>query len=163
MSNYITMALAAINHLNKTALYADDRSIPGLYHVELDKDLPKEKWASAALDMFHSRVPVKHLDDFAFVAFDPETGIVLPQDPDHEDYSCSDCGGDVDQMGSHRLRVYEVVVDVEANDGSMANLGTVEIVTTSKEKAKELALKALWDARLDAAGCRAHVAVAIHV
>lgn len=161
MSNYITMALAAINHLNKTALYADDRSVPGLYHVELDKDLPKEKWASAALDMFHSRVPVKHLDDFAFVVFNPETGIVLSQDPDHEDYSCSDCGGDVDLMGSYRLREYKVTVRVKANDGSIADLSTEQIVAASKEKAKELAIKAVWDDRLVAAGCRPLVTVEI--
>lgn len=164
MSNYITVALAAINHLNKPALHADDRSIPGLYHVELDDDLPKEKWASAALDIYHSLVPVKNLDDFAFVVFEPDTGIVLPQDPDHEDYSYSDRGGDVDLMdGRLRLREYEVTVQVVANDGSLASLSKVLIVSTSMAKAKELALKALWDARLDAAGCRPRVTVEIQV
>lgn len=161
MSNYITLALAAINQLNKTALYADDRSVPGLYYVELDKDLPKEKWASAVLDMFHSRVPVKHLDDFTFVVFNPETGIVLSPDPEHEDYSCSNCGGGVDQMGSDRLRVYKVTVRVKANDGSIADLSTEQIVASSKAKAKELAIKAVWDDRLDAAGCSALVTVEI--
>lgn len=164
MTKNAIVALAAINLLNKTALYADDRLVPGLYHVELDKELPKDKWASAALDMFHSRVPVKHLDDFSFVVFDPETGIVLPQDPDHEDYSYSDRGGDVDLMdGRLRLREYEVTVQVVANDGSLASLSKVLIVSTSMAKAKELALKALWDARLDAAGCRPRVTVEIQV
>lgn len=43
-----------------------DTEIPGLYLLELDSDLDPKDYANAALDVFHSNVAVKMLDDFSF-------------------------------------------------------------------------------------------------
>lgn len=70
-------------------LHPDDISVPGTYEVQLDENLSEEDSASAALDGFHSTVPVKNLDDFDFTVMTAD-GRVVEESPDSEGYSLTD-------------------------------------------------------------------------
>lgn len=65
----------------------DDRDVPGIYAVRVDAALPAHQMASAALDAFHSTVPVDELERFSLrVTLD---GRDLDEDPAHDSYSLS--------------------------------------------------------------------------
>lgn len=49
--------------------HALDADIAGDYLLELDGSLDPKDHANAALDVFHSNMPVKVLDDFSFSVF----------------------------------------------------------------------------------------------
>lgn len=82
-----------------TASDAEDAHVAGTYLIRLDTRLPRKKWASAALDVFHESVAIGVLDDYEFTVRERETNAALEQDPLHEDYSLSargDFGGQVE-------------------------------------------------------------------
>lgn len=51
---------------------SEDEAVAGEYSVEVNSDLPDDKAASVALDIFHSNIAVDVLDDFEFVVKDGE-------------------------------------------------------------------------------------------
>lgn len=69
----------------------EDAGVAGEYILEIDDDINPKQLANAALDVFHSTVPVKMLDDFDFMVLDVN-GNELELDDECEDYSLSDSG-----------------------------------------------------------------------
>jgi hypothetical protein len=68
-------------------LEPEDRDIAGTYAVQVADDVPLTQVASAALDGFHDHVAVGMLDDFLFTVHDADTGALLGETVDHDDYS----------------------------------------------------------------------------
>ena len=66
-------------------LAPEDRAVPGRYLARVDLKLSDADAASAALDGFHSEVPVAVLDDFEFSVFDGERE--LEPNPAREGYA----------------------------------------------------------------------------
>ena len=64
---------------------------PDRYPVYVPNDEPAETQAGIALDVFHSTIPIKDLDDYIFTVED-ENGDRLPEDPFYESYSRSNDG-----------------------------------------------------------------------
>lgn len=76
---------------NPAELRADDRNIEGIYQVELSDDTPADGLANAALDGFHSRIPVRMLEDFRFTVLtsaEPDAEIIAQTDA-YEGYALS--------------------------------------------------------------------------
>ncbi len=67
-----------------------DKHVSGVYHIALPLTLDNVS-AGAALDVFHSSVPVKSLEDFSFTVFD-RSGQELTEPDDYESYSHSSSG-----------------------------------------------------------------------
>ena len=80
--------------------HAADIDVAGEYAVTIidDGKLTDGQAACAALDSFHTKIPVKVLDDFEFIVVDPETGKVMDQDPDQEAYSLADMAAVVERL-----------------------------------------------------------------
>lgn len=68
-----------------------DQDVAGRYRVALKPGIPDAHLASAALDVFHSDVPVDTLDDFSFEVTDLG-GKALAQDDTAKQYQYVDCG-----------------------------------------------------------------------
>lgn len=62
---------------------ANDFDVSGVYLMEVDDTVPAHKIADAALDAFHSAVPISATQDFGFVV--TRHNEVLAQDPNHID------------------------------------------------------------------------------
>lgn len=88
-------------------LHADDvESVPGRVDIKIDASVDRNLWADVALDVFHSSIPVKVLDDFEFsVVLD---GRELEPVDNHETYSMDGRG---------------VIVEVFDMDGSVVPPG----------------------------------------
>lgn len=71
-------------------LHFDDQQLGSLYRVTLNDEV-SEDIADVALDVFHSSVAVKELDNFTFEVKD-ENGTDLSLNDDYESYSKSDLG-----------------------------------------------------------------------
>lgn len=56
-----------------------DEDVAGDYLLDLDGSLDPKDHANAALDVFHSNIPVKVLDDFSFSVFAAD-GVQLDDD-----------------------------------------------------------------------------------
>lgn len=69
----------------KDNLHKDDLEIGSIYRVVLD-DTVTENIADTALDIFHSNVPIKQLDDFDFLVKD-EMGNILDENAEYDCYS----------------------------------------------------------------------------
>jgi hypothetical protein len=73
-----------------------DVGVEGHYEIQLPDDIEEAHLANAALDSFHSQVPVKNLDDFTFVVEDLE-GNTLEPDDDVPEYHYAHVG-EVDKV-----------------------------------------------------------------
>ena len=56
--------------IHALGLCSEDRNVPGMYAVTLRDDTTPLTWVDAALDGFHSHVPVSVLEDFEFTVHD---------------------------------------------------------------------------------------------
>jgi hypothetical protein len=72
-------------------LQSDDTDIEGNYTIRLKDEVPRELWASAALDIFHSNIPVAELDCFEF-SVETVDGEPLLEEEDVKPYSLSNQG-----------------------------------------------------------------------
>lgn len=72
-------------------LHEDDQVCPGRYTLSINDDVPTEHLGNAALDVFHSNIAIKQLDDFQFVVSNHQNLPVESSD-DVEDYVYSDDG-----------------------------------------------------------------------
>jgi hypothetical protein len=151
-SVYIDVAIAAVNITSKFA--PDDRHVPGVYSVMVRRDAPPAKVASAAMDLFHAKCPVRVLEDFSFYVFDPRTGQILDEDEDHINGSSLHLVCDLLRIGDRTPRRYSVTVDALGDEGELCRAGEVQIAADNKTEANRKALEIVWDARLDAAGCK---------
>lgn len=149
----IQMALAAVNITPKKELHSDDRHVPAVYSVMIQSGLPASTVAQAALDIFHSRCPVKILDDFQFVVFDPASGRVLFEGDAHDRYTKTHLGNDLQRISDRLPNFYSVQVDAVGDDGDVAELGAVQVASSNQDDARSKALSLLWDTRLDSASC----------
>ena len=131
----------------------EDLHVPGTYLLEVDQDLPAAQRADAALDIFHSRVPVGVLEDFEFDVIDSVTKRVL--DP---------CGGDggtaklasrgyiVTKTGEQPLLVAECEVQGVGDEGDPALCGLVIVAGADQGELRKNAIEAIFDERLRTAG-----------
>lgn len=152
MNNYTDLAIAAIPVVNVDDLDEDDGHVPAVYSVMVKRELSPSDKASAALDVFHSKCGISVLDDFEFYVFDPETGLVLGEGEDHESYSMTSYGRDVERIADVLPGIYSIRIEaVGAHEA--ADLGLVTVAASDEQEANGKALAALWDARLDSASC----------
>jgi hypothetical protein len=155
MADYIDVAVAVIPMVRRKALDAEDRQVPAVYSVMVQKGWSTASMASAALDVFHSECAVAVLDDFAFYVFDPRTGQVLTEADGHESYSKSHLGRDCKRIGDRLPGIYAIAVEAVGDDGMAFPLGTVIVAAANKHDVLRKALALLWDDRLDSASCAA--------
>ncbi|MGI2916409.1 hypothetical protein [Vibrio parahaemolyticus] len=76
--------------VSSDTLHFDDQQLGSLYRVTLNDEV-SEDIADVALDVFHSSIAVKELDNFTFEVKD-ENGTALSLNDDYESYSKSDLG-----------------------------------------------------------------------
>lgn len=149
-SAYTKLAIAAIPV--SIELEPEDDQVAAVYSVMVKKSLSLQDRASAALDVFHSNVPVGCLDDFEFYVFEPTTGVVLDEADDNEAYTKGHLGRDLERIAVELPEIYTVRVEaVGAHE--TADLGMVTVAAASRLDADAKALDHLWDSRLDAASC----------
>ena len=69
----------------------EDQGVAGVYAVDVPDDMPDDRAAGVALDVFHSNVAIDCLDDFEVYATNAQgEGIYEPDD--YEGYSGSNDG-----------------------------------------------------------------------
>lgn len=73
------------------SLHQDDQQLPGQYNIELHPSVDSRVAANAALDVFHSNVPVKVLEHFDIRA-QSESGVLIELADGCEDCSYADLG-----------------------------------------------------------------------
>lgn len=152
MNDYACVAIAAIPVVDMDDLDEDDKHVPGVYSVMVKRELSPSDRASAALDVFHSECGISVLDDFEFYVFDPETGLVLEEGENHDSYSMTGYGRDVERIADELPGIYSIRIEaVGAHE--TADLGLVTVAASSEQEANGKTLTALWDARLDSASC----------
>lgn len=152
-NQFIQIALAAVNVTPKRKLHSDDRHVPAVYSMMIQDGFSSSIVAQAALDLFHSRCPVKILDDFQFVVFSPTSGRVLFEGDSHDRYTKAHLGKDLQRIGDRLPNFYSVQVEAIGDDDDVSELGTVQVVADNQDDARSKALGLLWDARLDSASC----------
>ena len=81
----MTTVMIHVTPNTKDSLHKDDLEIGSVYRVILDDEVT-ENIADTALDVFHSNVPIKQLDDFDFVVKD-EMGNTLDENTEYDSYS----------------------------------------------------------------------------
>lgn len=87
----MSMATVRVQQVDPNAvMHDDDLDVAGEYDVSLSEDVGPGQAADVALDVFHSNVAIKTLDDFVItVLFE---GKEVEGDPEHESYSYSHLG-----------------------------------------------------------------------
>jgi hypothetical protein len=82
--------LKIIATANSLSLNEDDLSVSGEYLIEVPSNISDSVAASIALDVFHSNVPVRNLDDFEFEVY--KNYLPISQASNWVDYSGSELG-----------------------------------------------------------------------
>lgn len=159
MADYIGVAVAAVNLVPVAELGVLDQGVPGVYVMMLPKGLPIATLASAALDVFHSNLPVDNLDDMEFFAFDPETGLVLEEGDDHESYSLSNLGRDFERSSDDILGQYPVKVEALNPDKTVAKESTLVVAACAPWHAIELARALQWKEEFTLQGLQPRIEV----
>jgi len=152
MSDYIEVAIAAINTVAKTKLDEEDRTVPGVYNVLVPKGLSDKTMASIALDAFHEECAVGELDNFEFYVLDPATHRVLEEDEDHESYTKGHLARNLQLICDQAPNVYSASVVALHPDKSEHPVGRVTVVAVNLDVASERALKLLWNSTLSSQG-----------
>lgn len=117
----------------------EDKEVRGLYSVKIHAALGRKKWASAALDVFHSNKSVGTIDEFEFTVIDPVSKTVLEEDPDHESYSLSRSGGDVWRLPAALMgRIYRVTLVEIIDDGSRQFAGEACVLASNRNYARHV-------------------------
>lgn len=150
---YIEVAVAAVPGVTPAELNEEDRLVPGVYSVMVQKHLLPARMAAAALDRFHSTVPVGELEDFSFFVFDPQSGLVLEEDPAREGYADTDLAKDCLRIGDEPPQMFSVQVSAVCQNGEAQVLGTVAVAAPDPVVAHRLGFEALWAADLADRGC----------
>lgn len=146
------IAVAAINRVARNDLDQEDRHAPGVYWLEVPKAAPPALKAAIALDVFHCSRPIGTLDDFAFIVFDPKTGLVMDQGDDYDAYANSHQGHNFQRISDRLPHLYSVSIAVTGKEGAGTTLGSITVVADNKSKAIDSAHALLWNAKLDSAG-----------
>lgn len=68
----------------------EDRELPDIIHILLNGKFYEDDIADAALDVFHTKIPISCLDDFEITVL--HEGIELETNPNHRPYSLSGIG-----------------------------------------------------------------------
>lgn len=76
--------------VQSTALNANDVDVEGEYQITLNESVEGTKIVDVALDVFHSNIPVKVIDDFSYTVFF-EDNVITPN-PEHDAFSLSHLG-----------------------------------------------------------------------
>lgn len=155
MHNAIEVAVAAVNLKPRHTLAPEDRAVPGVYSVMVERDVPESLMASVAMDVFRAGIPVQEQESFSLVAFDPVSERIIPESSSCEPGSMVHRGGNLRRITDHLPNFYTVEVDAVGDDQSVARVGIVQLATRDKTTARNKALDNLWDSRLDAASCTA--------
>lgn len=145
MSNYVELAIAAVNVTPMIDLSPDDDAVPGVYSVEVEEGLSDAEKACAALDVFHCHCAVDCLDDFVFHVFDPITHKVLEEDPDQEAYSKERLGRDLIRISDDIPDFYTTSVYRKQGSQLEELIGSVSVAAGSVGEAEDKALAILAD------------------
>jgi hypothetical protein len=151
MADYIEMHILAKPIILIDERVNEDTDIPGIYIIHVAKGLKLPSTASAALDAFHSNVPVGSLEDFEFTVFDPSTGMVIEEDPDHESYSKTHLAKCGDKLSDKLPELFEVIIQA-SNEEEIISIGKTTVVANDEDDANRKALHIHWDDRLDTTG-----------
>lgn len=136
-----------------TALDGEDRAVPGVYVIYVHKDVPLARRPDAALDVFHSSVPVSTLDDFAFDVIDPQTGLVLDRSAEGEDYELAQQGEYGYQKEPQPFEVATVtVLGVRSNCEPAIEVATARLAGYDWPDIQQKAIALLWPERLRTEG-----------
>lgn len=148
---FTEVAVAAVPLVNRRSLSEDDKNVGGVYQVVFATPCDAGVAPSRALDRFHTSVPVDVLDDFTFVVFDRDSGIVLPETDGADGYENTYKQDEIRKTTPEYPWCFEITVVAVSEDGFESTLGVNTFAANDVEPAKVLALEALWDERLDPA------------
>jgi len=147
---YRILHIAAIPNVDLNNLDTNDEFIPGIYIVEVDKNLKDKQAASAVMDAFHDNNGIEVLDDFVFMVFDPETGIVIDEDEHHQNGSLNGYSNYYDKLSNDAP--FASTWQVQAvGDIEPCILGSVTVIAETRSRAREIAIEHLWDSGLNSA------------
>ena len=130
----------------------EDAHVQGIHAISIGAGVPPALAANAALDIFHSHVPVGELDCFEFLVVQPNNGLVLEQGEADGDMQLTDegdvLGSDPLPQGWHvaRLRV------LAEGSGRRVELGSVVIAGTNHARMQQHAVDMLWNESLRQVG-----------
>lgn len=117
----------------------EDSGVTGVYSVSVPYTLGETIWANVALDIFHTNVAVGNLDNFWFVVYDPETGVVLEEAPGVQPYSHAHECKDFFKVLAETPKVFLVKGQLEYLNGAVLDFDDVRVVATCAFDAKALA------------------------
>jgi len=86
----INVTIKAVLTKEESALTKEDQNVAGDHYISLDEGVPESQIADAALDVFHSHVPVSQPDNFEYQVF--LNGNRLYASNNHDSYSLSESG-----------------------------------------------------------------------
>lgn len=97
--------------------HPEDREIHGTYRITVEEDGSPGRVAAAALDGFHSTIPVERPKDFLFQVHTAQ-GDVWAEDPDHPAYSAASlCGPVRKEQHGFDERTFAVGTRILTEDG----------------------------------------------
>jgi hypothetical protein len=146
----VFVGINASNQVLLADLEEEDRSVPGVYRVLVPADLAPPQRASAALDVFHSKIGIGVPEDFSFTPYDIESNAALIETADHEAHSTS-MPSDIEKVSDTPLSLFDVKVTCEGAQG-VCEMGDVRVLATHVSEAESLALAILGDTRSGTAG-----------
>lgn len=133
----------------RAELSAEDASVSGVWEVFVDSNVPPHEHADAVLDIFHSHVAVRVLDDFHFSVVNPQSGLVV-QPSAAPAYTHQDSGCVQGKRQGQPLCVATYRVRGEG-EGDGLDLGEVTVCGQDASKLDLQAIDLLWDERLRSA------------
>jgi hypothetical protein len=128
------LCIGVIALVSKSELEGGDVAIPGLYSVEVEKELSESMKVAAALDTFHNSFGIENVDHFGIRVFDNITGMVLRDTEDLEKGARSQCARNCHKVRDDKLKLYEVTAFMKKGS-ERVRLNTFEFFASSKEAA----------------------------
>jgi hypothetical protein len=141
----VPVSLAAVAVCHPEDLHPEDEHVQGVYLMEVQEWLGPEYKASAALDRFHSELPVKELDNFQFFVFNADTGMVMEPDENEMDYALIKSARFIDKVCDAVPKLF--LVDLKSDEPELA--GTYHVAADSQEEANAKALAELCGNKVD--------------
>ena len=142
----VQVSLAAVAICRPDELDQEDGHVQGVYLMEVQEALASAFRASAALDRFHTEVPVKVLENFEFFVFDSESGIVIEPDENEYEYTMTKHGRFIEKISDTVPNFYEVAV---LPGSRLWPVNGIKVAAASTEEAQAKALIEACGKRVD--------------
>lgn len=150
--DHTDVAIVALRLVPFAKLREEDRHVPAVYSVLVPEGTHDRLVRPIAMHAFNRTCPVKELEDFEFVVFNPRTGRVFDEESEHA--AVPYLGRHLQCISDAQPSIFTITVTAVGNHDSV-ELGEVTIVADHADEAREKARDLLWDDRLTCAGCRA--------